>query len=138
VGVPFFPNSRAEAVATAAQTELAAAVVKLFKAGFEPTPATLVAELDAEECDFDDYAPETITAWLDPAAAETGGWRITAPTVQFLCTAAQVVGNMVGGFWIELAGGAVVLVQQFDNAAPMTVAGDSVQITPTIVYGNGT
>jgi hypothetical protein len=138
VPAPFFPNSRAEAVATAAQTELALSVVKLFKAGFVPTVNTLVAELDAEECDFDDYAPATITAWLDPATATDGGWRITAPTVQFLCAAAQVTPNLVGGFWIELAAGDVVLIQQFDEDAPMAEAGDSIQLTPTVVYGNGT
>lgn len=134
----FRPNSYSNSLATAAQTARALSVIKLFKAGFEPTPDTLVAEYDTNECDYSDYAPETITAWLDPAAAQGGGWRITAPTSQFLCVGDQAVGNMVGGFWIELAGGDVILATIFDEPTSMSVNGDFVQVAPTEVFGAGT
>lgn len=135
---PFRPNSRALALAIAARTAYALAVIKQFKAGFVPNPDTLVAELDAVECDYDDYAPITITAWLPQGLAPGGGWQITAPTSQALCAADQVVANMVGGWWIELASGAVFVIRQFDAPVPMALAGNFIQITPTEVFGNGT
>ena len=134
---PFRPNSRALVLANAAQTAYALAVIKQFKAGFVPNPATVVADLDAVECDYDDYAPLTITAWFDPALAPSGGWQITAPTSQALCAADQVVSNMVGGWWMELAAGDVFVIRQFDAPVPMAVAGNFIQITPTEVFGNG-
>lgn len=132
----FFPNSYALVQATALRADLALSVVKLFKSGFVPTPATVVAELDAEEADYDDYVLQTITAWLAPVAAITGGWQISAPMVQFVCSGAQVVPNTIGGYWIELAGGDVVLIRQFDEPVPMVNDGNYVQITPTTVVGN--
>lgn len=135
---PFRPNSYALVQATTAQAARALSVIKLFKSGFVPDPNTVVAELDAEEADFDDYAPITVTAWLDPAGAITGGWQITAPTSQFLCAADQVVPNMIGGWWAELAAGTVIIIRQFDDPVPMAEAGNFIQITPTERYGNGT
>lgn len=135
---PFFPNSYTASDAGAKQTALIASVIKLFKTGFVPTPATVVAELDAVEADYDDYAPATIAAWLAVAAAPGGGSSITAPTTQFTCTADQVVPNTIGGYWIELAGGAVVLIRQFDTPVPMVLAGNYLQCSPTIVVPNGT
>lgn len=135
--VVFRPNSYANILATDARTERALSVAKLFKAGFEPTPATLVADLDLNEADYSDYAPETITAWLPPATVETGGWSITAPTEQFLCVGDQAVPNMIGGMWFELAAGEVFMIVIFDDPEPMALDGDSIRIAPTEVFGNG-
>lgn len=135
---PFFPNSYTAIDAAAKRTSLASSVIKLFKFGLTPTNETVVADLDAAECDFDDYAPETITAWLPVVAAPGGGSQITAPTEQFLCAADQVTPNTVGGYWIELAGGDVVLIRQFEAGVPMVNAGDFLQVSPTIVVPNGT
>lgn len=133
----FFPNSYALSDATSKRAALALSVVKLFKFGFVPDADTTVTQLDAEECDYDDYAPQTITAWLAPVRATVGGYKITAPTVQFAITADQVVPNTVGGYWIELAGGSVVVIRQFDEPVPMVVAGNYVQVTPTVVVPAG-
>jgi hypothetical protein len=134
---PFFPTSRTVVVANALQTELALSVVKLFKSGFVPDAATVVADLDDNEADYSDYAPQTITAWLEPGAAIGGGVQITAPTVQFLCTGSQAVGNTIGGYWIELAGGSVVLIRQFDEPVSMSADLQHIEITPTIVVPTG-
>lgn len=134
----FRPNSYSLTLATAARAARALSVIKLIKAPFEPTPADLVAAYDAAEADYDDYAPVTITAWLPPAAAAGGGSRITAPTVQFLCAADQVVANMIAGFWIELAAGDIILATVFDAPVPMAVLGDFIQVNPTEVFGPGT
>lgn len=135
---PFFPNSWAFSQAGDLQTLLALSVIKLFKEGFVPSPTTVVADLDAEEADYDDYILQTITAWLAPGSSPFGGAQITAPTEQFTCTADQVVPNAIGGYWIELAAGDVVLIRQFDTPVAMVTAGDFVQVTPTIVIPNGT
>lgn len=134
----FIPNSQANAQAAAKRTELASSVLKLFKWGFTPTPDTLVADLDTNEADYTDYAVGTITAWLAPAVNLGGGWRITAPTTQFLCTGAQAVGNDIGGWWLEDAGGDVQLIGVYDAIVPMRNDGDSIQITPTWAFPNGT
>lgn len=134
---PFFPNERTLAQATALQTELALSEVNLFKSGFVPDPTTIKADLTANIADYTGYAAEVITAWLDPVNSASGGDQITAPTVQFSLAAAPAVGNSIGGYWIELAGGAVVMIRQFDVPVAMTDAGNSVQITPTIVIPNG-
>lgn len=133
----FRPNSYAKTLATAAKTARALSVIKLFKAGFTPDPSTVVADLDANEADFDDYAPITVTAWLDPVAQASGGWSITQPTEQFECAALQVVQNMIGGWWEELAGGDVIVIRQFDAPVPMAEAGDFIQTTFTEIFGNG-
>lgn len=135
---PFFPNSRCFDQAATLRTELALSVLKLFKEGLVPTPATVVADLDAAEADFDDYAAETITAWLAPGGSPFGGAQITSPTEQFTCSVDQVVPNSIGGYWIENAGGDVVLIRQFDTPVAMVVAGDFVQVAATIVIPNGT
>jgi len=134
----FFPSTFALAQATTLQGDLALSVIKLFKAGFVPTPANLVADDDAQEADYSTYAPETITAWLNLVAAVGGGYRITAPTEQFDLVSTPAVGNMIGGYWIEDAGGDVVLVTVFDAPVSMTTAGNSIQVNPTVVVPVGT
>lgn len=133
----FFPDVTCFANANAKQTELALSVIKLFQEGFTPNNMTVVTDLDGVECDYDDYAPATITAWLEPTVAAGGGASISAPTSQFLCTADQVVSNSVGGYWIETAAGAIVMIRQFDNPVPMMLANQYVRIAPTYFYPNG-
>lgn len=134
---PFFPNSATVIQAEALRTDLALSVIKLFQFGFTPTVNTVAADLDAEECDYDDYAPQTITAWLPAGTSVYGGSQITAPTEQFLQTGVPATPNMVGGYWIETAGGEVMLIRQFDDPVPMAANLDQILITPTIVFPNG-
>lgn len=134
---PFFTNPSTFDQATALKTALALSVVRLFKSGFTPQASTTLAELEAQEADYDDYASQTITAWLAPMNSPFGGTQITAPTVEFVCTADQVVSNSIGGYWIEKAAGAVVLVRQFDDPVSMANANDGLTLTPTIVVANG-
>lgn len=133
----FFPRTFALAQATELQTELALSVVKLFKSGFVPTADSVIGDFDDNEADYTGYAPETITAFLDPVAAVGGGFRITAPTVQFALATTPAVGNSIGGYWVELAAGAPVIVMVFDTPASMSAAGDSIQLNPTVVVPIG-
>lgn len=135
--VPFFPNSSCVDQAAVLRTALALSVVKLFKTGFVPQVTTVVAELDANEADYTGYAPATITAWGAPYESTAGGVQITAPGVQFSLAADPAVGNSIGGYWIEKAGGDVVLIRQFDEPQAMAAALDGFVLTPTIVFPNG-
>jgi hypothetical protein len=134
---PFFPDSYTLVDANAKRTSLALSVLKLFKFGLVPTRTTLVASLDLAEADYDDYTPITITAWLAAVATPGGGSQISAATQQFTAVADQVVPNTIGGYWIELAGGTVVLIRQFDVPVPMVNAGNFIQVAPTIIVPNG-
>jgi len=134
---PFFPNSACVDQANALQTELALSVVRLFKAGFVPEVTTVIADLEAEEADYTTYAPETITAWGEPYTSTSGGVQITAPGVQFSLATTPAVGNAIGGYWVEKAGGEVVVIRQFDLPVSMSVAFDGLVITPTIIFPNG-
>lgn len=138
MAVTFFLNSYVLAKAKSEQTALALAVVKLIQEGFPtPTPDSIMADLDAAEADYDGYAPEAITAWLDPVAAVGGGYRITAPTVQFGLDVQPAAGNAIVGYWIETATGTGVMVRLFDAPVAMVNVGNSVQVNPTITIPNG-
>lgn len=135
---PFRPSSYCERIAGEQQAILASCVIKLFQAGLNPGPGVVVADLDNDECDFDDYVPIVVTAWLDPSALPNGSWQIIMPTQQFLCTAAQVVSNMVGGWWIEEdTTGEVLLVRELDAPIVMATAGNSVPVSAAQVFGPG-
>lgn len=134
----FFLNTYVLADATAKQGDLALSVVKLIQEGFPViTPASLVADLDAAEATYTTYAPKTITAWLPPVVAVGGGYRITAPAVQFALAANPATPNAIVGYWIELAAGDPVMVELFDEPVAMALAGNSVQVGPTVVFPNG-
>ena len=126
--------------ATERQTILALSKVRLFKSTLVPTPATVKADLTGAECDYDDYPAggETITAFLAPLLNPSGGASISAPTVQFdVTSAAPAVTNLVGGAWLEDAGGKVRLVMPFAAPVPMEVQGQGFPLNITIGFPTG-
>lgn len=137
MAAPFFTNESCQTRAAADQTLLALSVVHLFKSGFTPLPGTTKAELTAQEADYSTYAAKTITAWLAPIKSQSGGYQISAPTVQFGLAADPAVSNMIGGYWIETAAGDVYIVGQFDSPLPMVTAGDGIDLSPTVIFPNG-
>jgi hypothetical protein len=121
--------------AGARQTYLALSVVRLFKAGFTPGVNTTLAELVANECDFDDYAPIPITTWNDPVLASVPGYTIDGGEVTFRCAADQATPNIVGGWWVNNAGGTVLVdIGVFDPTRPMQLALQSIKIVPTELF----
>ena len=126
---PIYPLSGAQNDAGLIKTNLVSAVIKLFKGGFVPSSSTVKAELEAEECDFDDYTSKTIAAWTGPVLAPVSGYQLNAP-VQTWEVLTNVVGNDVGGYWIETAGGIVHDIFQFDQPVPMGIVGQAVQVVP--------
>lgn len=123
--------------ATAAQTRMAASVMKLFKAGFLPSPTSVVADFNAQECDFDGYASKTIATWAAPVLAGTG-YMTYAPAQTFTWShVADDVGNQVGGHWIETAGGDLIGYTVYDPTIPCQGPGQAVIKTPVLVYPAG-
>lgn len=120
----------AKATAALKQTGLANSNAKLFKDGFVPSVTTPAADFAANECDFDDYAPVAIVAWNAPSLASVPGYNIDAPMVRWVCAADQVVSNMVGGLWIENAGGDILDFVIFDTPIPMQLADQVVEWVP--------
>lgn len=128
------PLSAALDAATRQQTNMANAVIHLFKQGFVPAENTVKADLVAQECDFTDYTTKTITAWTGPVLAPVSGYQINAP-VQTWVVVTPTVANTVGGYWIETAGGTVIDIVQFDDAGlPMSAVDQAVQVTPVELF----
>lgn len=124
------PFSGAENTATLLKTDGANAVCSLFKFGFNPGVSTLKAELEANECDFDDYVTKTIAAWTGPVLAPSPGYQLNGGLLQWIVVT-NVVTNNVGGYWIENAGGTVIQIVKFDDpGVSMASVNDAVTIPP--------
>lgn len=120
-----------------AQTSLVNSVMHLFKSDFVPQPTSTLADFLAAECDYDGYAPLTITAWQDPVLAGTG-WAIYAPTQTFRWAHdTDDVGNMVGGHFIVTAGAVLKDYTIYDPQLIMSGAGMAVIKTPVEVFPAG-
>ena len=118
-------------------TELALSVVKLWKAGEVVLgPNTVVADLDAAECDFSGYAPVNLTTWKGPYNADGGGQYVETGLVIFTASAGSpFLGNTVGGYWIENSGGNLWFAGTFDSEFPISEYLDSCQFNVQVPYG---
>ncbi|MCE5292094.1 MAG: hypothetical protein LLG14_23025 [Nocardiaceae bacterium] len=120
--------------AAAGKTRLANSVLRLFKAGFTPSPTTPLSAFVEQECDFDGYAAKTIAAWGDPVLAGQG-YAIYAPTQTFLWAhVADDVGNQVGGAFLVTSGGDLYSYTVFDPTRPAQGPYQAIITTPTQVY----
>ena len=132
------PLAGCQVAAAERQTAYAASVIRLFKDSLVPTPSTTKAELEAAEADYDAYASETITAWNNPILAPGSGYEILSPLVLFEVGAVDpVVGNDIGGFWLEDASGDVRMVGTFDPSLPMQFAGQGIPLTILDIFPTG-
>lgn len=124
----FLSQEGSQVQATARKAALANSVLHLFKYGFNPSPSTTLTQLLAQECDFDSYAPATIATWDGPVLAPGSGWMIFSPQQVFIWAhVTDDVTNVVGGWFLVDAGGALADVQIFDAPGqPMQGPGQSV------------
>jgi hypothetical protein len=130
----FVSSVSAATQAAAAVTRMANCVMHLFKSSFAPTPTSPVADFAAAECDFDGYAAITIATW-HAAVLAGNAWAIYAPTQTFLWTHVSAdVANSVGGYWLQLSGGALDDYAVFDPAETMAGAGQAVIRTPSKLF----
>lgn len=119
------------------QTAYANSVLHLFQSSLVPTSSTTKVELTAAEADFDDYVTKTLAAWFDPILAPVSGYMIVSPEVQWSCAADQVVGNVIGGAWVEDAGGVVRMVVIFPVPVPMELADQGIPLNLADFFPTG-
>lgn len=134
-----YTNEGAHANASRQQTFEALSKVRLFQSGMvELSPATVKADLEAAEATFSGYPAGgiAITAFLSPILAPEGGYAIQSPTVQFATDDPTTTPNLIGGFWLESAAGAVILATQFNTPVPMQVPGQGLPVSVRQVFGN--
>ncbi len=129
--------SGAKVEAIAGKARLANSVLHLFKAGFNPTPASLLADFSAQECDFDGYAPLTIATWSDEYLAGAA-YVIFAPTQTFPWVFdVDAIGDQVGGAYLVLSGGELYQYTKFDPTRPCQGPDQAIITQPTDVYPAG-
>jgi len=135
----FYPNSAANYIATLMQTELAVSKLRLYQDELiTPSIATTRAELVAAEATYTGYTATglALTAWFAAIAAAIGGYSIDSPKVQFATAAPYTVPNNIGGFWVETAGGDLIVIGSFAEAEPMAGAGDGFPISVSLIFPN--
>lgn len=135
----FYTRQGAIAKATATKTTLALAKLRLTKDPFTPTQFSTKDELEAGEADFDGYTAGgyTLTAWAGPQNNLGGGAAITSPLVNIFWGPAgdPPVTNVITGWWIETAAGAVWLAGTFDPNVTMGSVTDAINFIRQIVEG---
>lgn len=89
---------------TVAMGNLDLNLVKLYKAGYNPSEQSTIAELDANVCDFTGYASIAIVDWNEAGSDPEGFYVVVADTVQFLATG-TAASNSVGGYYVTSADG---------------------------------
>lgn len=126
-----YTREAAEAKATVIKTSLAASKVRFFQSTLSVNQNTLKTELVAAEADFTGYTAGgyALALWLGPTKNLAGGSIVTSPTVMPIVVAPDegdpLVGNTIGGFWVEATtNGPVRLVGVFDPPIPMLQVGD--------------
>lgn len=131
--------SGCEFIATAVQTALAASKIQLFKSTLTPTPETPLADFVTHSADYTGYPPggAVLAAWLAPILSPTSGYQIQAPMTQFVVGDPVVTGNVIGGFWIEEAGGELIAFGTFGNPQPMQVADQGIDLAPVLTFPTG-
>jgi len=129
-----YPNTGALLLAATMRTFLAASKMKLYQTIASPlSPSTVLADLT--EADYDGYTEKTLTTWNLPYLDPAGGASIQPGTQQFDFVAAAGTTNVVLGFYILDAAGALVCVGSFDSPIPMGNTGDSIPINCSLNFG---
>ena len=115
--------------ATERRTVYAASVLKLFISSLVPTSSTPKSALTAAEATFTTYVAKTLATWFAPIYAPGSGYMIVSPLVQWDTGATDpVIGNDIGGAWLEDAAGVVRMVVIFDTPAPMQIANQGIPL----------
>lgn len=129
--------SGAKKDAITAQTQMADCVMHLFKAGFVPSPTSVKADFDANECDFTGYAAATIETWAAPVLAGQG-YMTYAPVQTFTFNnVSPFEGNVVGGHYLVDSTGALRSYTTYDPTIPVQGDGQAVVKQPVMVFVAG-
>jgi hypothetical protein len=132
--VTLYPNSSALYLAGLVKTALVSSTMHLYQAIAHPlSPSTVLADLT--EATYDGYVAKTITAWLNAYLDPAGGASIQSGTQQFDFVAVPLTTNVVLGFYVCNAAGALVFLGSFDSPISMTQNGDSIPVNATLNFG---
>ena len=135
-----YPNSGALAIAGLVQTALVGAKLRLFLNNVGVVgPTTTRQELINDEADFTGYPAggAEIEAFMNPLLNPAGGASIDWPTVQFASASPYTVGNVIGGWWVETAGGQMIACGTFPAGIPIGGAGTGFPLSGSLVFPNG-
>jgi hypothetical protein len=123
----FYTNEAVIQMATELQAALANCTIDLFQDTLVPGITTTQLQLAAAVGNYSGYAQKTVAALLAPYLDPAGGASTNIATQQFQHNGGAVA-NMIGGAWVEDAGGIVRLVMVFDQPVPMAVATDAIPL----------
>lgn len=129
-------NEAAMAQANEAQTGLALSFLRLFNGTLIPTGITTKAEMVAAETALIGYpvGGYPITAWSEPGLEAVGRAVITSPLIGIVYASGATA--VIGGGWIEDAGGNVRAVFVFDPQRSLAALGDQIQFIRQLGFGN--
>lgn len=134
-----YTRDAAATKAGAIKTALALSKMRFYKSSLIPNQFTVLAALEAAECDFDGYTAGgyALTAWTGPQNDPQGGQVIASPAVNPTYGPASdpAVTNDVGGYWIEDATSHVRYLVVYNPARPMQSVGDGWTEVAQIVEG---
>lgn len=129
-----YPNVSAIYLAGLVKTALAASKLKLFKAIAAPLSVSTVLA-DFTEADYDGYAEITIAAFHNPYIDPAGGASIQSGTQQFDFVSVPLTTNIVLGWYLKNAAGALVVAGTFDAPIAMAQPGDAIPLNVALNYG---
>lgn len=133
-----YTNEMAANKATVVKATVALSKLRLFTNALTPNVNTVKANFEAAEADFDGYTPggNTITAFLAIGSDPGGGYDVPSPSSQFVWAHdTDDVGNLIGGWWLELAAGGVWAYATYPEPIGMAKAGDTITQLITLVEG---
>lgn len=134
----WYPIAATIKQATERQTAYVNSEVHLFKSDLVPVVGTPLADFVTNEADYDAYAAITIAAWTGPILAPGSGSEILSPAVLFEVGATDpVVGNTIGGFWLQDADGDIRMVGIFDPFLPMQLAYQAIPLNILDLFPTG-
>lgn len=137
MGDLFYPAVSCLLQATASAVLLAGAKLRLWKAGLSPQFGVTRADLLAAEADYSGYPSGgvVISSWGGPVRILSLGYAITGQQVTFARSAGSA-SNVIGGWWLETAGGDLYAVGILPQPQAMQVIGQGLPIV--VSFGSGT
>lgn len=132
-----YPNSGALWGAGLLQTALADAEIHLFQDGMGiiVQPSLTLTDLEAAEADYTGYAMVTVADWLAPLLNPVGGASIDSGVGQFAIASPYTVSNVIGGGWLQTAGGVLVSAWDYSPTRTLAGAGDGFPVDLILVFG---
>lgn len=132
---PIYIREFLNRILTALSTNPAAALIAtpemhlIASPGASFSPLSVVADFEAVECDYDDYAPLALTGGVI-ANVDAFQQALTWVAPFAVTSASPAVANTVWGYWIEGTAG-IVMYEVFPEAerTPLAAQGDMLVIT---------